>query len=210
LEQSSTEMKKLSKQLADKEMVIDELEKQIKILDKELNSSQTDEQSSNYYLFVESSGSEINVAERLKSGEQKLIDKKDFTDTLDISDNFFVYKHTSEITQTSNLELESVLRDFDQVKSEYGDNYFVRVMTFYNRQSLPLETENSKTNIHILIQPTELGYESKMFVVSDFFDVDLKSLEHTKNCVELTFEHGRFPRKKESIIIKPELVKFNN
>jgi hypothetical protein len=81
-------------------------------------------------------------------------------------------------------------------------------MTFYNGQSLPLETENSKTDIHILIQPTELGYENKTFVISDFYDIDLKSLKKKENSVELTFEHGKFPRKKETVIIKPELVKF--
>jgi hypothetical protein len=149
-----------------------------------------------------------NEEENAKSGEKKLIDKKDFKDTLDISGNFFVYKHTSEITQTTESEFESILRDFDQVKSEYGNVFFVKVMTFYNGQSLPLETENSKTDIHILIQPTELGYKNKTFVISDFYDVELKSLEKKENSIELTFEHGKFPRKKEMIIIKPESVKF--
>ena len=83
-------------------------------------------------------------------------------------------------------------------------------MTFYNGQSLPLETENSKTDIHILIQPTELGYENKTFVISDFYEVEIKTLEKKENSIELTFEHGKFPRKKELIIIKPELVKFGN
>ncbi len=177
-------------------------------LTKTLNSKSEDIKSSKYYRFVETSDSKINVKTNLKSGEQKLIDKKDFQDTLDISDNFFVYKHTSEITQTSYSEFESILRDFDQVKTEYGNDFFVRVMTFYNGQSLPLETENSKTDIHILIQPTELGYENKTFLISDFYSVDLKALEKKEDCVELTFEHGKFPRKKELIIINPELVKF--
>ena len=198
--QTSSELEKLTEKLTEKEQQISELKKQVENL--ETNKT------SDYYRFVKTSESEINVSEKLKSGERKLIDKKDFKDTLDISDNFFVYKHTSEITQTSESEFESVLRDFDQVKSEYGNDFFVRVMTFYNGQSLPLETENSKTDIHILIQPTELGYENKTFVISDFYGVDLKSLEKNKNSVELTFEHGKFPRKKELIIIKPELVKF--
>ncbi|WP_159076276.1 hypothetical protein [Flagellimonas amoyensis] len=198
--QTSSELEKLTEKLTEKEKQISDLQTQIENL--------ASKQTSDYYRFVETSDSEINVAEKLKSGERKLIDKKDFKDTLDISDNFFVYKHTSEIAQTSKSEFESVLRDFDQVESEYGNDFFVRVMTFYNGQSLPLETENSKTDIHILIQPTELGYENKTFVISDFYDVDLKSLEKKENNVELTFEHGKFPRKKELIIIKPELVKF--
>jgi hypothetical protein len=200
--QTSSELEKLTEKLTEKEKQISELQKQIK----DIENTQT----SDYYRFVETTDSEINVAEKLKSGERKLIDKKDFKDTLDFSDNFFVYKHTSEIAQTSESEFESVLRDFDQVKSEYGNDFFVRVMTFYNGQSLPLETENSKTDIHILIQPTELGYENKTFVISDFYDVDIKTLEKKENSVELTFEHGKFPRKRELIIIKPELVKFGN
>jgi hypothetical protein len=200
--QTSSELEKLTEKLTEKEKQISDLKTQIENLE--------NKQTSDYYRFVETSDSEINVAEKLKSGERKLIEKKDFKDTLDISDNFFVYKHTSEITQTSESEFESVLRDFDQVKSEYGNDFFVRVMTFYNGQSLPLETENSKTDIHILIQPTELGYENKTFVISDFYDVDIKTLEKKENSVELTFEHGKFPRKKELIIIKPELVKFGN
>ena len=200
--QTSSELEKLTEKITEKEKQISELQKQIETLE--------NTQTSDYYRFIETTESEINVAEKLKSGEQKLIDKKDFKDTLDISDNFFVYKHTSEITQTSESEFESVIRDFDQFKSEYGNDFFVRVMTFYNGQSLPLETENSKTDIHILIQPTELGYENKTFVISDFYDVDLKTLEKNDNTVVLTFEHGKFPRKRESIIIKPELVKFGN
>ncbi|WP_179349255.1 hypothetical protein [Winogradskyella pacifica] len=198
--QTSSELKKLTEKLTEKDKQISELQKQIENLE--------NTQASDYYRFVGSTDSEINVAETLKSGERKLIDKKDFKDTLDISDNFFVYKHTSEINQTSESGFESVLRNFDQVKSGYGNDFFVRVMTFYNGQSLPLETENSKTDIHILIQPTELGYENKTFVISDFYDVDLKKLEKKNNSIELTFEHGKFPRKKELIIIKPELVKF--
>ncbi|WP_178989690.1 hypothetical protein [Winogradskyella schleiferi] len=200
--QTSSELEKLTEKLTEKEKQISDLQTQIENLE--------NKQTSDYYRFVETSDSEINVAEKLKSGEWKLIDKKDFKDTLDISDNFFVYKHTSEITQTSESEFESVLRDFDQVKSEYGNDFFVIVMTFYNGQSLPLETGNSKTDIHILIQPTELGYENKTFVISDFYDVDIKTLEKKANSVELTFEHGKFPRKSELIIIKPELVKFGN
>lgn len=204
------EWNKLNGEIVKKDKQIEDLQKKIDSLINDNNNSIRATQISDYYRFIETSESEINVAEKLKSGEKKLIDKKDFKDTLDISDNFFVYKHTSEITQTSESEFESILRDFDQVKSEYGNDFFVRVMTFYNGQRLPLETENSKTEIHILIRPTELGYENKTFVISDFYDVDLKSLEKKENSVELIFEHGKFPRKTELIIIKPELVKFGN
>ena len=96
------------------------------------------------------------------------------------------------------------------MKSARGNDFFVRVMTFYNGESLPLETENSKTDIHILLQATELGYENNTFVISDFYDVDIKSLVKEDNSVLLIFEHGLFPRKRESVTIRPELVKFEN
>lgn len=204
---NSSELAKLTEKLTEKENQIAELQNQIKTLKEEIKESKTN-QSSDYYRFVETADSEINVAQKLKSGEQKVIDKKDFQDTLDLSDNFYVYKHTSKIIQTTDSEFETILRDFDQVKSEYGNDFFVRVMTFYNGQSLPLETENSKTDIHILIRPTELGYENRTFVISDFYGVDLKSLENHNNGVELAFEHGKYPRKIEKIVIKPELVRF--
>ena len=212
--QHTARLEKLNKKLNEKETLISDLNTQIEKLQNQNSKlkaiTREQEQSSDHYRFVETSESEINVSEKLKSGKRKLIDKKVFKDTLDISDNFFVYEHTSEITQTSESGFESVLRDFDQVKSVYGNDFFVRVMTFYNGQSLPLETENSKTDIHILIQPTELGYGNKTFVISDFYDVDIKSLEQKEFSVELKFEHGKFPRKREIIIIKPELVKFGN
>jgi len=207
--QTSSELEKLTEKLIEKENQIKELQEQIENLEKDKKSIKNT-QTADYYRFVKTYKSEINVTQKLKSGERKLIDKKEFKDTLDLSDNFFVYKHTSEITQTSNSKFESVLRDFDQVKSEYGKDFFVRVMTFYNGKSLPLETENSNTDIHILIRPTELGYKNKTFVISDFYNVAIKSLERNENSVELIFEHGMFPRKKELIIIKPELVRFKD
>jgi cell division protein FtsB len=207
--QTSLELEKMMKKLSEKEKQVTKLQKQIENLEKDKKFTKTI-QNSDYYRFVETSGSEINVVEKLKSGKQKLIDQKNFSDTLDISDNLFIYKHTSKITQTSESKFELVLRDFDQVESEYGTDFYVRVMTFFNKKKLPLETENSNTDIHILIQPTELGYENRTFVVSDFYDVKLSSLKRKNNSIELTFEHGKFLRKKEMIIIKPESVKFRN
>jgi hypothetical protein len=214
--QTSSAIEKLNKKLNENKLQLSEYENQIIALKQQTEDVEKSEnhtiksQQSDYYRFVKTSASEINVAERLDYGTSKVIDRKHFKDTLDVSDNFFVYEHSSEIVQTSQSDFEAILRDFDQVKSEYADDFFVGVMTFYNGQSLPLETENSNTDIHILIQPTELGFENKMFVISDFYDVDIKSLLKKENSIELTFEHGRFPRKKEVVIIKPELVKFKN
>ncbi len=202
---SESELNVLKKRILEKDNQISDLQNQIENLKKVKDKSQN---SSDYYRFVETTDSDINVEERLLKGTKKIIDKKDFNDTLNITDNFFVYKHTSKIIQASNSEFETILRDFDQIKSNYADDFHVRVMTFYNGESLPLEMENSKTDIIILIQPTELGYENKTFIISDFYDVKLNNLERKDNSIELTFEHGKFPRKKERVIIKPELVKF--
>ncbi|TJY32940.1 hypothetical protein [Pontimicrobium aquaticum] len=207
--QTSFEIKSLKEELSERENLISDLKRQINTLEKK-NKQMIFPQTSDYYRFIQTVDSEINVAERLKTGEKKLLDKKEFDDTLDISDNFFVYKHTSEITQTTDSQFESFIRDFDQVKSIYGSDFFVRAMTFYNGESLPLEVENSKTDIHILLQATELGYKNKTFVISDFYDVDIKSLKKKNNTILLTFEHGKFPRKTESVVISPELVKFMN
>ncbi len=202
--ESSPEIEKLKKQLLQKEEVISDLTKEVEKLRIPRDSVIDD-----YYRFVKSTNEEINVAEQLFGGKENVIDEKFFVDTLDISDNLLVYEHTSTISQSYNSDFEGVLKDFDQEMSTYGNDYFVRVMTFFNGESLSLETENSKTNIHILIQPTELGYENKTFVISDFFDVRILSLEkNDSNKLELLFEHGVYPRKKETIIISPELVKF--
>ncbi|MFY7710748.1 hypothetical protein ACOSQB_09005 [Tenacibaculum sp. MEBiC07804] len=203
-EENSAEFNKLKKQLREKEEVISDLNKKIERLRVSEDSVVND-----YYRFVKSANQEINVEEQLFAGKEKIIDEKFFTDTLDVSDNLIVYEHTSTIKQTTQSDFEAVLKDFQQEKSIYGDDFFVRVMTFYNGESLSLESENSKTNIHILIQPTELGYENKTFVISDFFDVKIVSLnKKDNNKIELIIEHGAFPRKKEIIIISPELVKF--
>ena len=212
--QQSEELDRLKKELDENEETFSKLKKEGDKLksqyDSLLEEISDESQSSENSDFNENYQSKVKIGERLIRGEQKLIDKKKFKDTLDISDNFFVYEHTSKIIQTSDSELEAVLRDFDQVKSVYGSDFFVRVITFYNGQSLPLETENSKTDIHILIQPTELSYENKTFVISDFYKVDLKTLEKKENNIELTFEHGKFPRKRELIVINPELAKFGS
>lgn len=190
---TTKEIDKLKGELDDKEMMIKDLQNKIDELEKE--------------KFIVSD-TQTAKPKDLNSGAMKLIDKKDFNDTLDISDNFFIYKHTSKINEVKDSNFESVLRDFDQVETEYGNDFFVRVMTFYNGQSLPLETENSRTNIHVLVQPTELGNENESFLISDFYDVDLIALDDKGDIVELIFEHGKFPRKRESIIIRPGEVKF--
>ena len=196
--------------LLEENFELTEKETQLKELQKKFNYLEENPQYYDYYRFVKSTGAEINVAEYLKEGEKKSIDSKVFKDTLDKSKNFFVYEHISEIFQTYDSEFESVLKDFDEVKSEYGDGFFVKVMTFYNGQSLPLKIENSKTDIHILIQPTELGYKNRTFVISDFYNVNLNTLERKDDSVILIFEHGKYPRKRELITIKPELVKFGD
>jgi hypothetical protein len=200
---SKEELNLLKEKLLEKDNQVVKLQRQIDSLQKFEHESRSD-----YYQFVASSSAEINVTESLKKDSVKILDKKSFIDTLDISDNFYVYRHTAVITQTNDADFKWFMRNFIEMKSIYAEDFFVKVLTFYNAESLPLETENSKTNIHILIQPTELGYENKTLVISDFYDVKLIGLKKKNNSIELTFNHGKFPRKTERILIKPELVKF--
>ena len=67
--QTSSELEKLTEKLTEKEKQISDLQTQIENLENKRNRD--------YYRFVESSDSEINVAEKLKTGERKLIDEKD-------------------------------------------------------------------------------------------------------------------------------------
>jgi hypothetical protein len=195
---NNLELKELKKSIDKKDKTIDSLKNII-----------NDRNGFNdYYRFIPSSDDLLNVYEKLNSGDKIVIDKKGLLDTLDISDNFFVYKHDAKIFQTKNQLLEGYLFSFGEVLTGLGDDYFVKVITMFNGESLPLETENSKTDIHILIQPTELGYENRTFVISDFYDVKLNKLYKQKDDLILSFDHGKFPRKNEKIIIKPELVKF--
>ena len=202
--QNSSDLDELNKKLSEKENQVSELQNRIKLLENEIKSSGNWE---DYYRFILSDDADINVAQRLAKGTQKQIDQKSFKDTLDKSINY-VYEHTSKIIQTTDPFIESVLRDLDEDKSAWGSDFFVRVISFYNGQSLPLENENEKTDIHIIIRPTELGYENKTFVISDFYNVKLDTLISRENDVRLEFTHGVHPRKKEWIIIKPELVRF--
>ena len=197
----------LIKLTEEKDLEIDRLINKVKVIENKISLRGED---GDYYRFVPESNGEINVYERLTSGDEKVIDKKRFQDTLDISDNFFVYDHQAEIVQRNNRATETFLTSFKEEKSEYGNDFFVRIITLLNEKSLPLETENYNTDIHILIQPTELGFENKTFVISDFHYVVVKKLEKENDYVKLIFEHGKFPRKMEEIIIRPEKVEFKN
>ncbi len=204
--QNSQELEKLNQELNKKENQITELQKRVYQLEYAIKSANNGD---DYYRFVPINDAEINVAERLEKGTQRIIDQKKLKDTLDKTINY-IYEHTSKIIQINDPYIESILRDMDEDKSAWGNDYFVRVMTFYNGRSLPLETENENTDIYIIIRPTELGFENRTFVISDFHEVKLDSLKWKENSVELEFTHGANPRKKERILIRPELVKFKN
>jgi hypothetical protein len=63
---------------------------------------------------------------------------------------------------------------------------------------------NCTDSIYIVIEPEELGEDYELYRVGYFYNVDLISLErieieNLKYDFELTFEHGKYPRKKEKI-----------
>ena len=176
----------------------------------ELSTLKTELNRKNEEISALKNSVEILTIMQTHNYKKEIIDQKEFNDTLDISDNFFVYNHIAKISQTSDPEFESTLVNFDQIISEYGNGFFAKVMTFYNGQILPLENGDSKTDLHVLIQSTELGEENKTFVISDFYHVNLKTLDKKNNSLILTFEHGKFPRKTERLIIESESVKFVN
>jgi len=162
-----------------------------------------------YYLFVPTKNGEINVYEQLPKGTKKAIDRKHLTDTLDNTDDpGFVYEHDAIVFQTENKAIEAFLSAFDQQKSTYTNGFFVRVITLYSGNSLSLEVENSTTDVHIIIKPTELGEQNKTFIISDFYNLQLIDLKPKDDYIELSFQHGEYPVKTEKIMIKPQLVKF--
>ena len=110
--------------------------------------------------------------------------------------------------------MNSLLTTFKETKQIVhlggGDGfpYVVRIFILCEEDGLPIETENCTDNIYVLVQPTELGYESNLFKISRLFNSEISELKNTNDGVVLTLEHSRFPRTQLNVLIKPELVKF--
>lgn len=178
-------------------------ENQIDSLKIELNNCKSELQKLGFTVEMKNSSD-------LALGNQEIVERTRFIDTLDISDNFFVYDRDVEIIKTTGSDYENFMEHFKEMKSIELFGSEVLVMTLLNEVSLPLETENWNSQIHILVRPFELGGENSFFIISDFHYVKLLELEEIEDEAILTFEHGKFPRKKEKLKISFDKVYFEN
>lgn len=195
----------LEKELKSKNQEIAQLEEQL--------TEQTDGEPEYWYAFEPTT--EYNIV-KLSTGESKLIDSVNLVDSVDV---VYTFRHTTTLSQLDDKRTALFLANYSQFAetfhgtSEYGPmvsgtDFNVRTFVVCEESGLPIETENCTDNVYILVQPTELGYESNLFKISRLFNTEIKSQVDTKDGVLLTLEHSRYPRKELKVIIRPELVKF--
>jgi hypothetical protein len=167
------------------------------------------------YWYAFEPTTEHNIV-KLGTGKSKQIDAIDLVDSVDV---VYTFRHETTIDQMNDKRTASFLQNYSQFEQTFhgtdeydpmvdGTDYNVRTFVICEEDGLPIETENCTDNIYILVQPTELGYESNLFRVSRLFNTEIKSQLDTKEGVILTLEHSRFPRKELKVLIRPELVKF--
>jgi hypothetical protein len=156
-----------------------------------------------YYRFKIMPETEINVPQSMPKGRVEIIDSKAVSDTLALSDGSEVSMRKLEISYNESQRIP-FLENLLDYKFTHAEDFYVKVVTLLNATSLPNE------NILILVGATRPGYRNKIFTVSDFQGIQLISLIEYGDFVELAFQHGKNPRKTESIIIKPELVRFKS
>jgi hypothetical protein len=196
----------LKSELASKNERIDELEA--------LLSDQDSSDEPEYWYAFEPT-TEHNIV-KLRTGESKSIDSTDLIDSVDV---VYTFRHETTIAQLNDKRTASFLQNYSQFEQTFhgtdkyspmveGTDYNVRTFVICEEDGLPIETENCTDNIYILVQPTELGYESNLFRISRLFGTEIKSQLDTKNGIVLTLEHSRYPRKELKILFRPELVKF--
>lgn len=162
------------------------------------------------YAYAFEPTSESNIVKQTNKASQT-IDQVSLSDSVDAE---YVFDHTTTIYQLKEPRLKSLFTTFKETKQTIhsGDGnvfpYIVRTFILCEEDGLPIETENCTDNIYILVQPTELGYESNLFKISRLFDTRISKLRNTNEGVVLTLEHSRFPRTQLNVLVKPELVKF--
>lgn len=199
----------LSKQLNEKNQLIDDLQRQVDSLANERSGAPE------YWYAFKPSSTESNIV-KLNNSTEEVIDRVDLIDSVDI---VYTFRHTASISQIDDGRINSLLTNLRSFKEAshsstgYGPmssslSYIVNVFVVCEEDGLPIETENCTDNIYILVQPTELGFENNLFRVSRLFNAEIKSLEDSKDGVILTLEHSRYPRKELKILVRPELVKF--
>ncbi|NVJ47843.1 MAG: hypothetical protein HWE07_11975 [Cytophagia bacterium] len=199
--------------LKELEFQLKEKNKQVTQLKNQIRQQQNSQETEIWYAFEPTT--EYNII-RLGSGESKVIDTIELVDSVDVNYNF---EHETTISQLKDNRTASILANFIEFEETlhrsngYGPeisqtSYNVKTLILCEEEGLPIETENCTNNVYILVEPTELGYENNLFIVSRLFRAVVKSQTDSNDGIILTIEHSRFPRKELKILIRPELVKF--
>jgi len=145
---------------------------------------------------------ENNNTELRNSKVIKKLDERFSKDTLDLEKygNEYIFERTVELTKLDNNLFAEAFGNIREKLNSFGYSAF----SICDGESLPLEMCNCTDSIYIIIEPEELGEDYELYRIGYFYNVDLISLERIEKedfefDFELTFEHGKYPRKKEKI-----------
>jgi hypothetical protein len=216
-EENSLRIIELKNEIDQRNKIIDSLELEIERHDLSYSTEIGSQYSSNEEVFwyAFKPNTEHNIV-KLSNGESINIDEIELSDSVDTK---YRFDHAAIISQIKDLRLDNLLSNFVETRDIYhesdkygpmADNltYYVRVLVVCEEPGLPIETENCTSNIYILVEPTELGFENNLFRISRLYRAKIKKLEDSKDGIILTLEHSKFPPKDLKVLIKPQLVKF--
>ncbi|MDO5981739.1 hypothetical protein [Flavivirga spongiicola] len=142
------------------------------------------------------------IIELLDSKIIKILDKRYSEDTLDLAKygNEYIFKRDVELTKLDN---KLFAETFGNIR-ERLDLLNYSTFSICDGKSLPLEMCNCTVSIYIVVGPENLGEDYELFRIGFFYNVDLISLQRIEKDgyeydIELTFEHGKYPRKTEKM-----------
>ena len=145
---------------------------------------------------------ENRITELRDSKVIKILDERFSKDTLDLLKygNEYIFERNIELTKLDNKLFAEAFGNIREQLNSFGYSLF----NICDGESLPLEMCNCTDSIYIVIEPEELGEDYELYRIGYFYNVDLISLERIEKenfeyDFELTFEHGKYPRKKEKI-----------
>ncbi|MDO5978943.1 hypothetical protein [Flavivirga spongiicola] len=186
----------------------DKLRAQITKLEKQYNG--LIEQNSNL-KSLSSENKNNQIVQLINSKLIKILDKRFLEDTLDLAKygNEYVFKREVELTKLDNKLFAETFGNIREKLDLLGYSVF----SICDGESLPLEMCNCTDSIYIVVEPENIGEDYELFRIGFFYNVDLISLiriekDDYKYDIELTFEHGEYPRKTKKInLTKMELRK---
>src|SRR5690606_3534470 len=172
-----------------------------KISELEKENAELSKQNS-FLKSSESEKVENKITELRNSKVIKKLDERFLKDTLDLQKygNEYIFERTVELTKLDNKLFAEAFGNIREKLNSFGYSAF----SICDGESLPLEMCNCTDSIYIVIEPEELGEDYELYRIGYFYNVDLISLERIDKenfeyDFELTFEHGKYPRKKEKI-----------